>query len=490
MTSTLKIPGYYYDEEKKKYFKIEKSNTAPSNAVWSSDSVKKRRLEDEEAAKAIRRMTLDKSRVARAKILNHPLAGGFLDCEFGRPRPDVASAGFAEGLVDKGKLLLKDARWTSASNVNHMYIDGQDRNTDMCVAFARSIVGFWRITRLLQPVSSCLLSFLCTLPFNDVMYNRTDDRIAPYHELAVPQISDIKYHQPSNQVLVTSRSPSQDVVIWAFTPKETDASDTRPRWLLGWSGNSVYRRINTQGDLKHHDYQANSVVPAPENSNQVCAIGTNRGVVRWVADGYRVWLTPRSFPPKERNPYTDIFSLDFQRVHPDILMFGGRPGKMWIGDHRQPQDKWDIVSASSSITHIRSVNEHQVLIAGLRDKLSVYDLRFRKNKSGDTSTNGALPVLTFPQYRNRAHINIGLDFDGPSGVVAAAHEDGKVALYSVYSGNRLRSPDVDTIHSPRGPIQCIQYQTFPRDNSPTLFVGAQSNINAYSFGVRSLQDEA
>ncbi|RYP22556.1 hypothetical protein DL765_001614 [Monosporascus sp. GIB2] len=386
MTSTLKIPGYYYDEEKKKYFKVEKSNTAPSNAVWSSDNVKKRRLEDEEAAKAIRRMTLDKSRVARAKILNHPLAGGFLDCEFGRPRPDVASAGFAEGLVDKGRLLLKDARWTSASNVNHMYIDGQDRNTDMCVVFARSIVDFWHITRLLQP--------------------------------------------------------------------------------------------------------ANSVVPAPENSNQVCAIGTNRGVVRWVVDGYRAWLTPKSFPPKERNPYTDIFSLDFQRAHPDILMFGGRPGKMWVSDHRQPQDKWDIVSASSSITHIRSINEHQVLIAGLRDKLSVYDLRFRKNKSGDTSTNAALPVLTFPQYRNRAHINIGLDFDGPSGVVAAAHEDGKVALYSVYSGNRLRSPDVDTIHSPRGPIQCIQYQTFPRDHSPTLFVGAQSNINAYSFGVRSLQDEA
>ncbi|RYP03564.1 hypothetical protein DL764_005065 [Monosporascus ibericus] len=444
MTSTLQLPGYYYDEEKKKYFKVEKSNTAPSNAVWSSDNVKKRRLEDEEAAKAIRRMTLDKSRVARAKILNHPLAGGFLHCEFGRPRPDVVSTGFAGGLVDKGKLLLKDARWTSASNVNHMCIDGQDRNTDMCVAFARFIVDFWHTIRPLQPSVRVV--------FSSEGLEFVIQRIAPYHELAVPQISDIKYHQPSNQVLVTSRSPSQDVVIWAFTPKETDASDTRPRWLLGWS--------------------------------------TNRGVVRWVADGYRAWLTPKSFPPKERNPYTDIFSLDFQRAHPDILMFGGRPGKMWVSDHRQPRDKWDIVSASSSITHIRSINEHQVLVAGLRDKLSVYDLRFRKNEPGDTSANAALPLLIFPQYRNRAHINIGLDFDGSSGIVSAAHEDGKVALYSVYSGNRLRSSDVDMIHSPRGPIQCIQFQTFPRDQNPTLFVGTQSNINTYSFGVRSLQDEA
>ncbi len=124
------------DEEKKKYFKIEKSNTAPSGAAWSSDNVKKRRLEDEEAVKAIRHMTLDKCRITRASIFDHPITGGFLDREFGRLRPDVVQASFAQGLVDKGKLPLKDARWTSTSNVNHMYIDGQDRNTDMCVAFA------------------------------------------------------------------------------------------------------------------------------------------------------------------------------------------------------------------------------------------------------------------------------------------------------------------------------------------------------------------
>ena len=63
--------------------------------------------------------------------------------------------------------------------------------------------------------------------------------VGAYHELAVPQVSDIKYHQQSNQVLIASRHPGQDVVIWAFAPKETMADDDddgeEPRWRLGWS---------------------------------------------------------------------------------------------------------------------------------------------------------------------------------------------------------------------------------------------------------------
>lgn len=136
----------HLDEEKKKYFKIEKNSTAPSSAAWSADNVKKRRLEDEEAARAVRRMTLDKRRVARAKVLQHSLMGGFLDRELfgggGHHHPRLlgkvtsAAAAFADGLVDRGMLPLKDARWSSSSNVRHMYVDGQDRNTDLCVAFA------------------------------------------------------------------------------------------------------------------------------------------------------------------------------------------------------------------------------------------------------------------------------------------------------------------------------------------------------------------
>lgn len=251
-------------------------------------------------------------------------------------------------------------------------------------------------------------------------------------------------------------------------------------------------------------------------------MATNRGVIRWVADGsYRTWLTPSRFGPKEHNPYTDVFALDYQRSNSgsssggggsssssggDVLFFGGRPGKLYVADYREKPHRWGVVTtkvAPSPITHVKSVNEYQVLVAGLRDRLALFDLRFlggrssyhfnkssssfvrnnnNSSSSGGGGGGGALPLLTFPQYRNRAHVDIGLDVDLLSGIVAAAHDDGTVALYSLRNGNRLRSPDIDRIRSSRGPIQAVQFQTFPRDSNPSLFVGVQSNINVYSFG--------
>ncbi|KAL1836031.1 hypothetical protein VTJ49DRAFT_5677 [Mycothermus thermophilus] len=43
------IPGFYYDPEKKRYFRIESSHTAPPNAAWSSREVAKRRRATAEA---------------------------------------------------------------------------------------------------------------------------------------------------------------------------------------------------------------------------------------------------------------------------------------------------------------------------------------------------------------------------------------------------------------------------------------------------------
>lgn len=341
-------------------------------------------------------------------------------------------------------------------------------------------------------------------------------------------------------------------------------------------------------------------------------IGTNSGIVQWHNNGTTSWLTPETFSSSsavhggthhrhgkhfaasavEKNPFRDIFAIDFQHSNPRVALFGGRSGSLWIGDTRTPVQEWDSIAVPSSIAHVRSVREHLVLVAGLKNTLALYDLRFRKTdpnrkterqephslhgrhygghhasrgqgrgrgrgrgrggvahhddtRSSDTSNKNAdRPVLRFREYRNAAHVDIGFDFDPDSGVVAAAHDDGTVALYSVRTGHRLLSPttscsssstsfslfpssqspfsslsasslslssstepysntsqhpasavskdrsDINNILSERGPIQSIQWQKFPRDPVSSLFVGVQSNINVYSFGVRDFDDEA
>lgn len=41
------IPGFYYDPEKKKYFKIEASHKAPAGSQYSKDAVKRKRKDQE-----------------------------------------------------------------------------------------------------------------------------------------------------------------------------------------------------------------------------------------------------------------------------------------------------------------------------------------------------------------------------------------------------------------------------------------------------------
>ncbi|SMR48017.1 unnamed protein product [Zymoseptoria tritici ST99CH_1A5] len=71
------IPGYYFDEEKKKYFKIQPNHKAPANAKYSKSNAtreqkesKRRRIEDH------KRQVLHSQTVVRSRLQDDPLIGG------------------------------------------------------------------------------------------------------------------------------------------------------------------------------------------------------------------------------------------------------------------------------------------------------------------------------------------------------------------------------------------------------------------------------
>ncbi|KKF93475.1 hypothetical protein CFO_g4186 [Ceratocystis platani] len=53
--SAPNLPGYFYDAEKKRYFKIEKSSNATSSAKWTTSAICKREEEEETAAEVQRK---------------------------------------------------------------------------------------------------------------------------------------------------------------------------------------------------------------------------------------------------------------------------------------------------------------------------------------------------------------------------------------------------------------------------------------------------
>ncbi|KAI1751173.1 hypothetical protein F4782DRAFT_506067 [Xylaria castorea] len=494
----MNIPGYYYDPEKKRYFKVENSKTAPTNSAWSSNNVKRRKLRDEDAATALRHLNLAKSRIRRARVLHEPLTGGFFAREYGAIKDDMQAACFVDGLRNKGCIPIGQGM-----QVKRMCVAGSDHKTGMCTVYAATVNGDILLsTYLPRDKNKRLNQHLLA------NYRLTRHRLPPYVEAPIPHISDIQYDAHSNAILVASRQSfvgNNPNSLWLLSPKidRVDGDPLRPSWLLP-SENAIPIPID---GISRRD-EAHCIAPAPESSPLRCLVGTSRGIVQCHhTSGDPSWLMPPG--PISSNPklqsqldlFRDVFTIDFHPSQTEVLRFGGRPGALFTADIRVRHTSWSHLKLPSTITHLRCLDGgNQVLVAGLQNQLGVYDLRFvrsfrsadddggrvhadtrdgerrstyhnnrshnsqrddfkgrnrskRDKRGGKNTEKGgndhhlnntvAQPVIKFEHYRNTAHIDIGFAYDPDTGVVAAAHDDtpGTVALYSVRTGSRLRVLD-------------------------------------------------
>ncbi|KAI0438511.1 hypothetical protein F4803DRAFT_554953 [Xylaria telfairii] len=417
--TSMNIPGHYYDAEKKRYFKVENSKTAPTNAAWASNNVKRRKLHEEDTATALRHLDLAKNRITRARVLHEPLTGGFFAREYGAMKDDMQAACFVDGLTNKGTISLSHpGAETHGWQVKRMCVAGDDHKTGLCPVLNQHLLRNYR------------------LPEHNL----------PWVEAYIPQISDIKYHAPSNCMLVTSRQPfigNSLNSLWALQPNiDHDNEDPlRPRWLLPsgmfplrisvpllpfsfifrisrivlLSPTSLCTQISPLYDYQHslftpalgnirplpirgigrHD-EAHCIAPAPESSQLVCLVGTSRGVVqRHCTLGNSSWLTPPTNPKRQSQSslFGDVFTIDFHPSQTEILRFGGRPGALFTADIRIRHASWSHLKLPSTITHLKCLDGgNQVLVAGLENQLGVYDLRFVRSFRG--AEDGSVRVNT------------------------------------------------------------------------------------------------
>lgn len=138
----------YVDESKRKYFRIEKSQTAPSSATWTTDTVKRRKIDDDARKAARRRAQLVKNHIRRHAIRREVVTGGLLAREMehrlvaeagmGRPADgDIGAATWVGGVLDKGHISFVPSFARSRfANMPCFYVGGQDCKTGLGVAYA------------------------------------------------------------------------------------------------------------------------------------------------------------------------------------------------------------------------------------------------------------------------------------------------------------------------------------------------------------------
>lgn len=217
------------------------------------------------------------------------------------------------------------------------------------------------------------------------------------------------------------------------------------------------------------------------------------------------WVSPR--PVSGENHPKDIFALEFLYDNTSVLLSGGRPGLLNITDLRVPVfgRNADIISHPSSITHIKQLDAHRILVAGLNSSLCQYDLRFRREDSHSSpppqsrqkqnSRRNLKPTrttLTYPDYWNNASIQLGFDVDLESGIIAAAQEQNEhhrpVQLFSLHGGHKLYSPyvsryapgsghDEDAAVNPK----CVRFARDIEGRMKSLFVGQTIDIQRFAW---------
>lgn len=200
----------------------------------------------------------------------------------------------------------------------------------------------------------------------------------------------------------------------------------------------------------------------------------------------------------EREINDSLFALEFLSDTPSVILSGGRRGILNITDLRVTRARPDAIIHPSTITHIKQVDTHHILVNGLNSSLRQYDLRFRKedtiekNFMTTTRVNGrnihsTRPILQYPDFQNTATWQIGFDVDLEAGVIAAAQEPDEfhdhVQLFSLHGGHKLHPLDrIDGSLAIEGQVvKCLRFAQEGPGKMKSLYVGYGFDVQRYAW---------
>ncbi|KAJ8071090.1 hypothetical protein OCU04_001433 [Sclerotinia nivalis] len=471
MSQAPELPGYYYDSEKKKYFKVQAN--APSSSAYSSQDVKRRKIDDENTKAQSLKVQRNVGRIKRARILEAPIAGGFLSREFGQPCLDtVAASSYAQTLIKTGDT-------------------GYWRNLNGAQLFAVVPQGSGPFLNFSIVINNYIrhLSFDCRIKTREGRVTNVFEsniRVRKFRSLfpppgpyaTRPRVTSISANNAIGYIATTWLNvPTDRGIIISPCPLTSDDLYDLPARADIHIGPGT-----TRGNV-----DILSSTSAPPGSQDAFAIGASKGILRIDKNLDMSWIRSTPTGKSHHSHPRDVFALQYCPNHKDILLAGERRGILSILDLRIPQfgPPAEKIQHTSCITHIKSLDNHRVLVAGCASDLHQYDRRFTKPNTQLTprinTTNTTPPTtayLTYPEYRNNGRIDIGLDVDLELGIiVAAADNESGMKLFSLHGGQVLGDVNISDAHD----LSCVKFVQDTWNGPKSIWAAYSDKFVRFSF---------
>ncbi|OQN95955.1 hypothetical protein B0A48_17898 [Cryoendolithus antarcticus] len=381
------LPGYYYDEEKRKYFKIQADAAVPSNARYSSsnvkheqDAVKKRKLDHHFRTKQAAQT------IQRSKILSNATYGGRLARELG--------TGPCQTNADESHVSHLTRQDVKVQAPSLFAVHPTRNGATAALGFGSNVALYespWNVSARLDPTSIWLSS-----------------RVSPG-----PLDTDLWSFLGAQRIVSTSVWPARDPKILAFL---TDNS-----------------RDNVYVEAPHTAAQLRTVSLEGDPLWQ-CVINPFDPVSMAIAATRGVTHLPCLDHDDHGESLSDLAetrSVDWLDAT-TIAAGTGRSVLLW--DTRSSDNKRDRFNHGAQITALQTVPRSggtQIMVASNR-RISLYDTRFRPNGTGNA-------LLSFPMLHENTTLTLSIS---PRGLVAAATKigaDHKVQLFSLRTGRELKA---------------------------------------------------
>ncbi|KAJ9617024.1 hypothetical protein H2200_000745 [Cladophialophora chaetospira] len=481
------LPGYYFDPEKNRYFKIQANHVAPTGAKYSRQAVKA-----EKVIKKVQRRdeSVQRSKVAttvtRSKLLQHPLLS--FDRRLGEIRSSLTSH-VAEYYA--ASLCSRDAL-TSAETYPGM---GLFPTSDYFAVDHDSgtLFSVLRRIRMTQTGGPRLLAFHRNeKPFDEQSHFYGDGswRMSPKRNDAGALYSSLNCETIARVASVENiTSIGSGLVLWVQGHGESHIP-VECRVMVGACNTGPF---SNRRDLVHQAVFYNRIQDVAVQPRS--ALGPSNLAV--LATGSSLWLMDTStwrypmaqYPLNQNDGTNDLMKIHFKDHN--ILMGGTRSGKMLLLDIREPSTSSTSRSSSTRIQHSGAVTNlrclpdgNSILLAGL-STTETYDIRYAPLPSlkchlpRSNSYRHSPSVLTFniPETRRQNQYGLGWAYDPELDIMVAASTDHvknhRVGIWSVQTGRMVKSPLNDFVSgAPVGSLDIVRV----RDGPKSILVGGGDGV--------------